>query len=275
MNLIKNNSISRKRLLIQFLKFENYERIFIWSIGVFSLLIQPLLNTYYLSELTTFMLLGLSIISFISLGFYKKYPNTSFFIVVACFGLVLAISNAIFSATNGGGPILAVTEMFYSVVLIYRYGFRRTWWIPVIFVSGAYAHLFAFENQQFSHWVIDDPIAIKYALYFMLVGTALFVFSMSFSKKLNTLGAQLTNTTDRLEITKNEVAKSARDLELAYEAIKKISNHNSHDLRRPVARVMSLLQLYHDVGEELEVVESMLGKSLKGEIAKAIEEMNE
>lgn len=272
--MLNKRSISNKRLLIRFLRYENYERIFIWSIAIFSLAIQPLLNTYYLSEATTFILLALSIISFVSLGFYKKHPKGSFFLVVASFGVILAISNAIFSATNGGGPILAVTQMFYSVVLIYRYGIKKTWWIPVFYVFCAYAHLFAFQSGKFSHWSIDDPISIKYALYFLLIGTALFVFSLTFSKKLNVASTRLTKTTERLQQTRDEVEKSTRELELAYKAIKKISNHNSHDLRRPVARILSLLQVYHDMGEELEVVESMIGKSLKEEINKAIQEMS-
>lgn len=275
MKLINTQKIGGIRLLLKFLSYKNYERIFIWSIGIFSLVVQALLNTYYLSPFTTTLLLGLSVISFFSLAFYSRYPQSSFLVVVISFGVVLTISNAIFSATNGGGPILAITEMFYAVVLIYRYGVRKTWWIPVIFIIGAYAHLFAFESKQFSHWVVDDPEAIKYTLYFLMIGTALYVFSISFSKKLNILSSRLTTTTDRLQETRIELEKSTKDLELAYESIKKISNHNSHDLRRPLARVMSLLQLYNDVDQDLEMVETMIGKSLKEEIRAAIKEMQE
>lgn len=221
MKYINTQKIGRIRLLLKFLSYKNYERIFIWSIGIFSLVVQALLNTYYLSPFTTTLLLGLSLISFLSLAFYKRYPQSSFLVVVAAFGIVLTISNAIFSATNGGGPILAITEMFYAVVLIYRYGIKKTWWIPVIFIIGAYVHLYAFESKQFSHWVIDDPEAIKYTFYFLMIGTALYVFSISFSKKLNILGSRLTTTTDRLQETRNELEKSTKDLELAYESIKK------------------------------------------------------
>lgn len=38
---------------------------------------------------------------------------------------------------------------------------------------------------------------------------------------------------------------------------------------------MSLLQLYNDVDQDLEVVESMIGKSLKEEIKAAIIEMRD
>jgi|GEM_PF-7008303 len=272
--MINSQITDYKRILARFLTLENYEKLFIWSIAIFSLLIQPLLSTYNLSNFTAFLLLALSVISFLSIVLYNKFPKSSFLIVVISFGVVLTISNAIFSATNGAGPILAITEMFYSVILIYRYGIRKTWWIPAFFIIGAYVHLYAFESGTFSHWAIDDPIAEKYTIYFMLVGTALFVFSMSFSKKLKVVASRLTTTTSRLIETRKEVEKSTKDLELAYEAIKEISEHNSHGLRRPVARILSLLQLYKDMGEELEVVESVTGKSLKIEISKAIEEMN-
>lgn len=264
-----------KRILLWFLNFKNYDFIFMWTMALFSILIQPLLNTYYLSSFTTVMLLCLSIISFICIAFYKRKPDLSLLVVIISFGIVLSISNGIFSASNGGGPILLVTEMFYSVVLIYRYGVRKTWWIPLIFITLSYVHLYSYESQLFDHWIIDDPIAFKYYIYFFIVGSALFIFSMSFSKKLDVLVKKLTIARDRLSETKDEVESQTKDLEKAYEAIKKISNHNSHDLRRPVARIIGLLQLYNDMGQELELVESMLGKSLQEEINLAMQEMQE
>lgn len=250
------------------------ELLFMWITAIMAIAIQPLLRTYELSALLSIVLVVLSACSFTAIFTYKKHAKLSFYSVLFGFALTLILARFIYVSKNGGSPINAMAELFFCIFVIYRFGIKSSWWVPLTYILIAYLRLYAYEAGNFSHWVVDDPNAIRMLLFFLFVGAFLFLFTGIFSLKLGTLSTRLTNTTERYKTTLSLLEEENEQLENAFQAIKKISSHNSHEIRRPVARILAIIQMYEDMGKDEQLTNELMSIDMRMEIKKALAELS-
>jgi signal transduction histidine kinase len=249
------------------------EYLFMWVSAIMALVIQPILQTYAISIPLSFFLSGLSIISWLCIYFYKKAPKISFYTVLIGFGSILVIARFLYSSEIGSSPVNSMAELFFCIVVIFRFGIKRTWWVPFSFIVLSYVKLHLFGLDLIPFATNDSLAASRLLLFFFFVGSFLYAFTSVFSIQLTTLISRLRKTTARYKDTILALEKENAELNKAYAAISEISSRNSHEMRRPVARVQALLQMYEDMGQDEALVNEMMNISLPTEIEKALNEL--
>lgn len=267
-----------RRELLFFFSFRSFttqrvDKIFIWMTAIMALVVQPLLRTYEVAPFLSYILVALSLASYASLPFYKTYPEQVFKGVAIAFGIVLLLARLSYTNSLGSSPVLAMAELFFSVMMIFRYGIKKLWWLPTAFLLLSAIRLYVIENQWFNHWAVDDPSGLSIIFFFFFAGFFLYLFTAFYTSRLQRVSARLDFTAKRMTQIAEQTKENTAILEQHYAILQELASHNSHELRRPVARIQAVIQLYDDLLDQEMDPHEMTGIPLRDELITNMKEV--
>jgi hypothetical protein len=210
---------------------------------------------------------------FIGLGFLVSYyPRLSIYTGISIFTLYLLFMHTQFSSYSGTAPIMQMTELLFSIFLIYRFGWKRIFFVPVLFVVFAILQFYLVRYGLSSATILHDPPLPALVLFYFLIGLSLLILSRFFKKRQEEYAEMMRQQNKERRNRRDElwIVKTQRKEQLT--RIYELSDRNSHRLRAPVARIMSLLELQKE-GVPAEMIELQLGQSVIKVILKALEEL--
>ncbi|MDV7393370.1 hypothetical protein RZS08_18500, partial [Arthrospira platensis SPKY1] len=99
-------------------------------------------------------------------------------------------------------------------------------------------------------WVIQNHHPILFSIALFATGIALFGLTAIFSDRMVELDRRLRHTSSELAKTQLELKKENDNLLRVYDELRKLAEHNSHELRRPVARIQAVINVYDDLMDQ-------------------------
>lgn len=248
------------------------DQLFMIMLIILPVGIQPLFNSFEVAPALSIGLYILSILSFLSFLSYKKYPEITIKAISVAFGSLLIFARLTYTNEIGSSPVLSITELFISMMMIFRYGWQKVYWVPLGFILLSILRQVAFDMSWFSHWYVQDPPKLILVIFFALVGFFLQLFSSYYIVKLQKVSKRLMKSSNQLEDLIELQENENIQLERSIAELQDMSSRNSHEIRRPIARMQAVIQMYEDLQQSGLNPEEATGISIKDEFEKNLQE---
>lgn len=229
-----------------------------------------------------------SIAFLVSVGFIMLVSSSSFFlgkkikfllfnISISSTFVLLIYARLTFMDVTTTNPTLTLAELAISLTMIFRYGLKRTFWVPMVFLFTAFfAQYLLHKGVTFNALVLNEHSLLSFFILITFISYIFFI-SAAHAHKMNSLHTNLSYSNDDLEIINQDIKFEIVDISSSLDNLKQLSTINSHYLRAPIARIQGLLILQKCLKNdpENEGTENFnIGISIKDEIEKSYIELS-
>jgi hypothetical protein len=219
-------------------------------------------------------LASLAIFFFLSYALYPYKPKWARFFGFFVITCTLIFLHFRFSSLHGTAPILQMTELIFSLFLIYRFGWKRVVFVPVLFVVFSFIEFYLIRQNMMETTILHDPPLPTLVIFFFIIGLSLLLLSNFLKKRLAFFIQQLSEQ-NKERLLKRDMLWQLKNQHLNHmKQLYKLSDSNSHRLRAPVARVLGLLGLYSEL-YSVQMIEEEFGKSMTDLINTSLNEIQD
>lgn len=206
---------------------------------------------------------------------YLFYPiNPKFTSVFGFFNttLILIYLHFSFSSLSGTAPILLMMELLFCIFLIYRFGWEKVFLIPIVFIVFSCIHFYLIRSGTIQSIILHDPPLPNLVLFYFIIGLSLLVLSSFFKDRSTDFIQKLEDLNKERRAKRDELLRIKHKRSKQINHLYELSDTNSHKLRAPVARILSLVALFNEV-PSLEVLKEEFGLNMVESINQSVAEI--
>lgn len=270
------NNTARDSVLVDQISYLNAGILskFYW----FALIISISTNLFALFNNTWQVQLPFSIatvsLSIIGLGIKKPIIAGRFFLLcVFLFTLFLTYVKFRITNASGSGAIQTLIEFSLSITVIYYFGLRKSFWLPLLFILTSVLRLYLMQTSFIAYMQIVETEFLRLNITATVILLYFLSISDGFRSRIISLFDSSSQVLESLERSKKRLEVDNLALQEAYKQIEDMATINSHRLRAPIARIQGLVHLINSLQEEQ--YNDELPVDLSSEINRSLQELED
>lgn len=197
--------------------------------------------------------------------------------IIACYVCIasfLLYARLKYTSVNGASPYLSLVEISYSVILLYRFSNAVLMLLPISFLLLSILTPISMAYNWPNHWFVIELNGIKLIILFMLAGFSFFGIIRFFKRQLELRMLKAEQSFKRLRNTQQKLRISQKQLNNRLLAIRNLADRNSHEVRRPVARIQSLFQVMDECHMSIEEMQADAAINVREVSLKSLDELD-
>lgn len=226
------------------------QRIFLVHVGIFTFLgvvtlFLAIIDQNAFSEYVHALILITS--GIISFATYKKsFTFANKLHLISVFAIICRILFQVYDG-NPGAPIQTLAALYLTTLAIYLGRVKTALFMGTVYTLLMIFRLWMLKNNP-SHFFYVELSPLDTFLYLIVLCFGLFSFSIYINTHLeNQLKSHFENTA-KLEQRRNQIAIFEHQISQSITSIEKFSLANSHDIRGPLSKIMTILVFWETDG---------------------------
>lgn len=244
----------------------------------FALIISISTNLFALFNNTWQVQLPFSIatvsLSIIGLRIKKPIIARQFFLLcVFLFTLFLTYVKFRITNASGSGAMQTLIEFSLSITVIYYFGLKKSFWLPLFFVATSVLRLYVMQTSFISYMQIIETEFLRVNITATIILIYFLNISETFRNRMVELFDRSSKISASLESSRKRLEVDNMALQEAYNQVEDMATINSHRLRAPIARIQGLVHLINSLQEEQ--YNEDLPVDLSSEINRSLQELED